>query len=400
MVKPVGARCNLDCTYCFYLHKERLLGQGSAPVMSDEVLEEHVRQYLDAQTADTVVFSWQGGEPTLAGLPFFERAMALQERYRRPAVRVENDLQTNGTLLDDRWARFLAEHRFQVGLSVDGPPELHDRHRVSRGGGPTSGAVLRAAELLRRHAVPFTAMCVVHRENARRPLEVYRFLARELGTWRIQFTPCVERRDFQGIAPWHWPPATLPVSGTPAARPGGEGSVVADWSVDPDDYGSFLCAVWDEWLANDLGRIHVNLFETAVAVTVGLPAQTCTQSELCGKALALEHDGSLYACDHFVYPEFALGNVLREHEGQAAFSARQRAFGFAKRNALPSRCRACPHLALCWGECPKNRFVRTVGGEAGLNYLCPGLERFYAHARAGLDRIARQLGLRVEAETT
>jgi uncharacterized protein len=369
MVKPVGAQCNLDCAYCFYLHKEQLLGQPAQPRMSEAVLEAHIRQYIAAQTGDSVVFSWQGGEPTIAGLEFFRRVVALQERHRRPGQAIENDLQTNGVLLDEEWAAFLKQHGFWVGLSIDGPAELHDRFRPSRGGKSSFAAARRAAALLAGQDVPFAAMCVVHRENARRPVEVYRFLAHELGTWRVQFTPCVERRDFASCA-----------------HGAGE-AAVTEWSVDPYDYGAFLCAVWDDWLANDYGKIHVNLFETAVAQTLGMPAQTCTQAEFCGKALALEHDGEVYACDHFVYPEFARGNILVTDEATLAFSAAQQAFGFAKRDTLPGDCRRCPHLRLCWGECPKNRFARASDGEVGLNYLCAGLKRFYAHIAPDLERI-------------
>lgn len=391
MVKPVGAQCNLDCPYCFYLHKEQLLGQPPQPRMSDALLKQHIRQYLEAQTADSVVFSWQGGEPTIAGLDFFRRVVALQARYRRPGQQIENDLQTNGVLLDEEWAAFLKEHGFWVGLSVDGPELLHDRYRPSRGGKPTYPAVRRAAALLVRHQVPFAALCVVNRHNAREPLAVYRSLAHDLGTYRVQFTPCVERRDFRHTAPGHWPADSLPLVGSAAARPGTENSAVTDWSVDPLDYGDFLCAVWDDWLAHDFGRIHVNLFETAVAQTLGMPAQTCTQGDFCGKALALEHDGGVYACDHFAYPEYGRGNIATTHEAAMVFSARQQAFGFAKRDTLPQDCRDCAHLKLCWGECPKNRFVRTTAGEPGLNYLCPGLKRFYAHIAGDLQRIATQI---------
>ena len=394
MVKPAGALCNLDCSYCFYLHKETLLGQPKQPRISDELLEEHIRQYIEAQDGERVVFSWQGGEPTVLGLPFFEQVVALQAKYRRAGQAIENDLQTNGVLLTEEWAQFLARHGFMVGLSVDGPAHLHDKHRPSKGGKGSHAGALAAARLLQKHGVPFAALAVVNRDTAREPLAVYRHLVDELGAWRVQFTPCVEAKHFREQAPCLWPKDARAEVGSPRAHPGHPLSVVTEWSVDPDDWGRFLIAVWDEWFARDLGRVHVNLFETAVAQSMGLPAQTCTQSEFCGKALALEHDGSLYACDHFVYPEFKLGNIRTLNEGRAAFSARQQAFGFAKRDTLPADCRRCPHLSLCWGECPKNRLLTTQGGESGLNYLCRGWQAFYAHIAPGLDSITRELATR------
>lgn len=391
MVKPVGSLCNLDCTYCYYLHKQTLLQQPKQPRMADAMLERHIRQYIEAQTGDEVVFSWQGGEPTILGVDFFRKVVAIQARYRKPGQRIENDLQTNGTLLDEEWATFLKAQRFLVGLSCDGPQALHDHHRVTRGGAPTHAKVVAAARLLRQHDVPFAVLCVVNRDNAKHPLDVYRFLSRELGTWRVQFIPGVEPKSFHDVAPQHWDPATLPIVGTPAARPGTPESVVTDWSVDPDDWGAFLCAIWDDWYANDYGRVYVDLFETAVAQSLGLPAQRCVTAEFCGGALAVEHDGDVFACDHYVYPEYRLGNIGQTHLGTLAYSKTQRAFGFAKRDALPADCRRCPHLKLCWGECPKTRLVRTRAGEPGLNYLCPGLKRFYTHIGRDLPTILARI---------
>ena len=235
MVKPVGSMCNLDCTYCYYLHKEELLEQPRQPRMSDEMLERHIRQYIEAQTGDEVVFSWQGGEPTILGLEFFRKVVELQARHRKPGQRIENDLQTNGTLLDEQWASFLKQHHFLVGLSCDGPQRLHDLYRYTKGGTPTHDKVVAAARLLRKHGVPFNALCVVNRENAKFPLDVYRFLTRELGAKRVQLIACVEPKVFRDVAPQHWEPAQLPVVGTPQAKPGAPDSVVTDWSVDPED---------------------------------------------------------------------------------------------------------------------------------------------------------------------
>lgn len=360
--------------------------------MGDEVLEQHIRQYIESQTGEEVVFSWQGGEPTLMGLAFFERVVALEKKYAKPGQRIQNDLQTNGIALDDEWIRFLKKNDFLVGLSIDGPQEIHDIYRKARNGKPTFELVMAAAEKLRDAEVPFAALCVVNRSNAKHPKEVYRFLADELGTWRIQFNPAVEPRTFKEAAPGKMDGSAAPVQDTSRAKPGHPLSIVTDWSVDPDDYGSFLSGVWDEWLATDFGRIHVNLFETAIAQAAGMPAQTCTQAEFCGKGLAVEHDGEVYSCDHFVYPEYRLGNLKDIHLGDMAFSPTQEKFGMDKRDTLPKQCRQCDYLKLCWGECPKNRLIKTRDGEPGLNYLCTGLFRFYEHIGPDVVRILKHLG--------
>jgi uncharacterized protein len=391
MIKPIGALCNLDCPYCFYLHKAELLGQPKNSRMADAVLESHIQQYIEGQTGEQVVFSWQGGEPTLMGLEFFEKVVALQAKYRKPNQRIENDLQTNGTLLDEDWARFLKQHGFLVGLSIDGPREFHDKYRYTKGGKPTFDLVVAAAKLLKQHDVSFNLLCVVNRDNAKAPREVYQLLARELGTYRVQFTPCVESKVFKNTAPQHWNAADIPTVGTPEARPGNPGSIVTDWSVDPDDWGEFLCQVWDEWFTHDFGKVHINLFETAVAQSLGLPAQTCTQAEFCGKGLAIEHNGDVFSCDHYVYPEYKLGNIRETHEATMAYSAKQQAFGFAKSKTLPQYCRSCAHLKLCHGECPKNRLVKTPDGEMGLNYLCSGWKRFYGHIQKDMPEILRRV---------
>ena len=262
MVKPIGAICNLDCTYCYYLHKEQLLGSNSKFRISDEILETHIRQYIEAQRGDEVVFSWQGGEPTLLGVEFFEKVVALEKKYQRPGQHIENDLQTNGTLLNDEWYAFLRKNKFLVGLSIDGPQELHDRYRVNKGGEPTFDKVFAAGLQLQKHGIPFNTLTVVNRVNAKKPLDVYRFLSRELRPRQLQFIPCVEPKVFHNIAPQKWDPATLPLQDSPAAHPGNPDSVVTDWSVDPDDWGYFLCKVWDDWYRRDYGKVHVNLFET------------------------------------------------------------------------------------------------------------------------------------------
>ena len=391
MVKPIGSRCNLDCTYCYYLHKGDLLQQATAPRMSDEILEQHIRQYIEAQTGDEAVFSWQGDEPTLLGLDFFHKVVDLQAQYKKPSQSIENDLQTNGTLLDAEWAAFLKQYNFLVGLSCDGPARLHDHYRVSKGGEPTHAKVMAAANLLRQYDVPFNALCVVNRENVKYPLDVYRFLTRELRVWRVQFISCVEPRVFHDTAPQHWDTNSLPIVGTPQAGPAAEDSVVTPWSVDPDDWGRFLCKVWDDWYNRDFGKVHIDLFETAVAQSLGWPSQRCITAEFCGKGLAVEYNGDVFACDHYVYPEYRLGNIGETHWSQMAYSEGQKSFAFAKRHSLPQFCQQCPHLRLCWGECPKNRLVRTLDGEIGLNYLCPGLKRFYGHIQRDMPEILRRV---------
>lgn len=391
MVKPIGSICNLDCSYCYYLHKKDLLGSHNKSRISDEILETHIRQYIEGQRSDEVVFSWQGGEPTLLGLEFFHKVIALEQKYKKPYQRIENDLQTNGTLLDDEWGAFLKRHRFLVGLSIDGPKELHDRYRLAKDGKPTFDKVFSAAQMLHRHGVPFNSLSVINRVNARRPLDVYRFLKNEVCPRQMQFIPCVEPKTFRDTAPQTWDPATLPVQDSSSARPGNPDSVVTDWSVDPDDWGSFLCRVWDEWYHRDFGKVFVNHFENAVAVWMGQAAQMCVYYELCGKGVALEHDGNLYACDHYVYPEYKLGNILETSSSRMVFSERQREFGFGKFNSLPKQCRECQFLFACNGECPKNRVIKTRDGEPGLNYLCSGLQKFWHH----IDRDAQDICRRI-----
>lgn len=387
MAKPVGPSCNLNCTYCYYLGKGEAAGGSGTGRMSDETLERFVRRYIEAVSAPEVVFSWQGGEPTLRGLDFFRNVVALQRRHARSGQRIQNDLQTNGTLLDESWCEFLKKEGFLVGLSIDGPGELHDRYRVCRNGEPTFGKVMSAVGLLHRFGVPFNTLTCVHRLNARKPLDIYRFLRDEVGAKTMQFTPVVEYRGFDRASPRTLPPSSLPLDGSPAARPGHPDSIVTDWSVDPDDWGYFLCRLFDRWASRDAGKILVNQFETLMARRLGQPPQMCVYSEHCGKALAVEHDGALYACDHFVYPDYRVGQLDAGPLLDIAFSREQVQFGYGKSDALPSYCRLCTYLSDCWGECPKNRIVRTPQGDPGLNYLCRGLKAFYVRALPEVERI-------------
>ncbi|OEF27546.1 anaerobic sulfatase maturase [Vibrio rumoiensis] len=388
MAKPGGSKCNIDCQYCFYLHKEGLLHQPKQPQMDDETLERFIQSYIQSQDGDEVVFSWQGGEPTLLGIDYYRKIVALQKKYQPDGVTIQNDLQTNGILLNDEWCEFLKQNNFLVGLSIDGPAELHDKYRVTRSGKPTFHLVMKAVECLKKHGVPFNALTVVNRHNAKYLLEVYRFLTQELGATYVQFTPIVEPSNFKTTAPQFWSDSMLPKLGEELSKPGHPMSVVTDWSVDPDDWGHFLSVIFEEWVNNDLGRVLVNLFETAVAQTMGKPSQLCVTAEFCGKGLAIEHDGAVYSCDHYVYPEYQVGNVKDTELNKLVFSTCQEAFGMSKRESLPQYCKSCDHLNLCWGECPKNRLIRTPDGEVGLNYLCSGIKQFFDYSKPMLAGIA------------
>ncbi|GAA5786030.1 anaerobic sulfatase maturase [Chitiniphilus shinanonensis] len=385
-VKTVGSACNLDCNYCYYLSKEQLLAQKNQRI-DDAMLERFIADYIASQDGDEIAFTWHGGEPTLLGVGFFRKVVALQARYLPPGRRIVNDLQTNGTLLNDEWAAFLAEHDFLVGLSIDGPRALHDRYRPTKSGQPSFDAVVAGAQHLRRHGVPFSTLTVVNRHNAREPLAVYRFLRDELGAGYMQFIPCVEPRQFEQVAPGHLPAGQLAERGSPRSRPGHPLSIVTDWSVDPDDWGGFLSAVFDEWVAHDLNRVRVNLFETVIAQWQGKPAMLCTSSPFCGKNVAVEQDGRVYSCDHYVYPEYEIGRLGERSLSQMVFSLRQLEFGLDKFNSLPGECRRCEYLKLCYGECPRTRLLKTRPGEGNLSYLCSGWKRFYSHAAPTLARL-------------
>jgi uncharacterized protein len=361
--------------------------------MSDELLEEFIRQHIAGQDSETVNFTWHGGEPTLLGVDFYRKIISLQQKHAG-TKRIANALQTNGMLLNDSWCRFLKEQQFLVGLSIDGPKHLHDRFRVTRGGEPTFDQVCQAARLLQEYDVPFNTLTVVNAVNARHPAEVYRFLTEDLGSQVLQWIPCVEPRDFCTSAPGRWDDASMPVVGTPAARPGQPISVVTDWSVDPDDWGEFLCQTFDLWFASGVGMVTVNWFTSLVGQWMGQPPQMCSLAEVCGRSIiAMEKDGSLYPCEHFVYPEYKLGNLCDGGRQLAdiVYSPQQRRFGCKKRDALPGYCKKCLYRFACNGECPKNRFVKAPDGQPGLNYLCSGLKRFFAHADPYLRRIVAEL---------
>lgn len=360
MVKPIGPVCNLDCGYCYYLHKDGLYPQSEDFRMRPDVLEHFIQDYIAASPGPRVDFAWQGGEPTLMGLDFFRRVVALQEKFLPLGVRCTNALQTNGTLLDEQWCAFLREQRFLVGISLDGPARCHDAYRVDKAGRPTHAAVERGLALLQSHGVEYNVLCTVNRFNSTHPLEVYRYF-RERGVGWLQFIPIVEHLG---------------------------GMQVSERSVLPEDYGAFLIAVFDEWVRHDIGTVFVQLFEEWASVWAGMPAGLCVLRETCGRALAMEHNGDVYACDHFVSPEYRLGNLAQTPLAELAAAATQEAFGTEKREGLPAACRACAYRFACNGGCPKDRFARSDDGEDGLNYLCAGYRGFLAHADPYLRRLA------------
>jgi uncharacterized protein len=381
MTKPNGPRCNLDCTYCYYLEKERLYPDTKKFRMPDDVLETYIRGYIAAQAATgapEIWFSWQGGEPTLLGVDFFRRAVALQQQYAPAGKTVRNALQTNGTLLDAEWAAFLKANAFLVGLSIDGPRDLHDRYRVDRAERPTFDKVMAAVELMRTHEVEFNALTVVHRLNARKPREVYRFL-KDIGIEFMQFIPIVERAGDGGM-----------LAGAPQQDMVGDAKVTP-WSVLPGDYGTFLCRIFDEWVKDDVGRIFVQFFDVQLGLWAGGPSSLCWFAETCGLGLAMEHNGDLYSCDHYVYPEYLLGNIMQTPVEVLASLPVQDKFGADKRDTLPRQCRACEYRFACNGGCPKHRFLRTADGEAGLNYFCESYLRFFKHAGPHLQSMAALL---------
>ncbi len=398
MVKPTGSLCNLDCSYCYYLSKQELLGRPEHWRMSDDVLEAFIRQYFEGQNSKEVVFSWQGGEPTLLGISFFRKVVELEKKYCPPHVRCENDLQTNGTNLDDSWCQFLHDENFFVGLSIDGSKNLHDAYRRDKSGQGSFDRAYRAAKLLKKHNVNFATLSCVNRLTAKHPLDVYRFLRDEVGSQRMQFIPIVEPVGFRQVAPWRWDARLMPVMGSPLARPGIPGSIVEDWSVDPREWGDFLCRIFDEWMRKDLGKVYVHYFDAAVETWMGHVSPLCTQSPMCGKGLALERDGALYACDHFVYPEYRIGNITEKPLEEMAYSENQERFGRAKEGLLPEYCRKCEYQFACFGECPKNRFIKTPDGEPGLNYLCSGWKKFFSHIDEPVQKIVRHLGATVRKE--
>lgn len=379
MTKPIGPICNLDCKYCFYLEKENLYPNTKHWAMDKEVLERYISQYIAAQPAENIDFAWQGGEPTLLGVDFFRKVVKLEEKYAGGKT-IHNALQTNGTLLNDEWCEFLGEHHFLVGVSIDGSRELHDFYRVDKGNAPTFDRVMRGITKLKQHSVDFNTLTVVNRRNSSQPLEVYRFL-KEIGSGFMQFIPIVERKT---SAPGP--------DGLVLIQPSFDGSAdVTDWSVEPRAYGEFLASIFDEWVRNDVGRFFVQHFDVALESWLGMDASLCVFRRTCGAAMAMEHTGDLYSCDHFVYPEHKLGNIAETALEQMVASAQQKKFGHDKLDTLPRYCRECSVRFACNGECPKHRFIRTPDGEPGLNYLCAGYKHFFNHIDPYMRFMAAEL---------
>jgi uncharacterized protein len=387
MTKPIGPICNLDCKYCFYLEKENLYPGNSKWKMSDEVLETYIRQYIEQQGTPEISFAWQGGEPTLLGVGFFRKVVELQQKYAG-GKKIANAIQTNGTLLDDEWGAFLAENQFLVGLSIDGPRELHDTYRVDKKQEPTFDKVMRGIGILKKHGAEFNTLTVVNRANSKHPLEVYRFL-KEIGSGFIQFIPLVERlapaseADTTGLGLAAPPEPSLPHEE--------KDSPVTSWSVQSKQYGEFLVQIFNEWVRRDVGTVFIQLFDVALGNWMGLGSSLCVFAEKCGSALAMEHNGDVYSCDHYVYPKYLLGNVLRETLGDMVNSAEQRKFGSDKSDTLPAYCKRCEVRFACNGECPKHRFIQTPDGEEGLNYLCPAYKQFFTHIDPYMKTMAQLL---------
>ncbi|MHC1705643.1 MAG: anaerobic sulfatase-maturation protein [Tenuifilaceae bacterium] len=379
MAKPIGPICNLNCKYCYYLEKQNLYKDHSDFRMNDEVLEKFIKDYINGQQVPTVSFLWQGGEPTLLGLDFFRKVIALQRKYAG-SKKIENSFQTNGTRLDDEWCNFFKQHNFLVGVSIDGPERIHNMYRVYKRGQPTFKDVMRGIELLKKHNVDFNTLSVVNRYNARYPLEVYRFL-KKIGSRYMQFLPVVER-----VATDSSENDLKLVSNSYK-----EQAKVTDWSVIPEDYGNFLITIFDEWVRNDVGQYYVQMFDTTLASWVGQPPGLCVFSETCGNALAIEHNGDIYSCDHFVFPQHLLGNIKDTQLVDMVASDAQYQFGENKLTKLPQFCIHCDYRFACHGECPKHRFIKTPDGEDGLSYLCSAYKKFFTHVHPFMQFMGEQL---------
>lgn len=362
MLKPAGARCNLRCKYCYYLEKELLYPDDKVHTMSDELLEKFIREYIDSQTTGEVLFTWHGGETLLRQPDFYRKAVALQKKYGS-GRHIANCIQTNGTLLTDEWCHFFRENHWLVGVSIDGPQTFHDHYRMDRHGMPSFQHVMQGIELLNKYGVDWNAMAVVNDYNGDHPLEFYHFF-KDIGCHYLQFTPVVER------------------------SPDGN---VTSFSVNAQQWGNFICTLFNEWVKEDVGVYFVQLFDATLANWMGITPGVCTMGRSCGHAGVMEYNGDVYACDHFVFPEYKLGNIRTNTLVEMMYSPRQQAFGQAKHTTLPRQCQQCPYLFACNGECPKNRFIQTEDGEKGLNYLCKGYRKFYNHVTPYMEYMKNEL---------
>lgn len=377
MLKPAGSACNLDCSYCYYLDKAIQYG-GRQAVMSEEMLERYVRQYIEANDVDTVTFCWHGGEPTLLGTDYYRKALEFQRKYADGRT-IENTIQTNGTLIDEKWCRFFAENRFLVGISLDGPKDVHDAFRHYKAGKPTFDRVMESVRMFRRFGVEFNTLSVVNKLGQKRGLEVYRFFRDIVGSRYMQFLPAVEHVVRR-------PDRHRPV----IVSPGTPGAGLAPWSVSAEGYGRFLCDIFDEWVRHDVGSTYVQMFDSTLAQWCGLPPGVCALAETCGDALVVEHNGDVYSCDHFVYPEYLLGNISTSSLREIYDSHKRIRFGLDKRNALPAECLRCDFFFACHGECPKHRFATAADGSRK-NTLCAGLKAYFTHVAPYMDYMRERL---------
>lgn len=384
LAKPAGAACNLGCQYCFFLSKENLY-QGESHLMSEASLETYIRQLMASSPGPQVDVAWQGGEPMLRGLAFFKRSVQLAEQYRQPHQRILHTIQTNGTLIDDEWAAFFKANNYLVGLSIDGPRALHDVYRVSKKGEGSFDEVIRGWNCLRKHGVDVNILCTVNTANQDHPLEVYRFFRDELRVEYIQLIPIVERATVDTIAFANQGWGGLKGTDRPLYRQ--EGNLVTERTVNADKFGQFLNSIFDEWIKRDVGKVYVTTFDIALGSWLG-QHNACIVSPTCGAALAMEHNGDVYSCDHFVEPDYLLGNINDTPLGRLVTSEKQRRFGQDKYDTLPKYCKECPVLFACYGECPRNRFIRTPDGEEGLNYLCAGYTAFFTHIDPSMQTMA------------
>ena len=376
MLKPAGAMCNLACEYCYYLEKAHMHNYGPKTLMSDSLLEHFVKQYIESQTTPNVLFLWHGGETMMRPLSFYQRALELQRKYAHGRT-IDNAFQTNGTMLTDEWCRFFKENNWLVGVSVDGPKEFHDAYRQNRLGQPSFDQVMRGINLLNKHGVMWNAMAVVNDLNVKHPKEFYHFF-KSIGCRYIQFTPIVER-----LAEHE--------DGRHLAAPDQKDCSLAHFSVTPEDWGDFLCTIFDEWVRNDVGKYFIQIFDATLANWVGVDPGLCTMARSCGHAGVMEYNGDVYSCDHFVFPEYKLGNIRQNTLLEMMYSERQLEFGRMKQGSLPGQCRSCGYLFACNGGCPKDRFAQTVDGEPNLNYLCKGYHQYFKHVAPYMDYMKNEL---------
>ena len=377
MLKPTGAHCNLACKYCYYLEKNKLYPTAQRHLMSDEMLEQFTREYIEAQTMSQVLFTWHGGEPLLRSIDFYRKALSLQQKYAG-GRRIDNVIQTNGTLLTDEWCEFFAQNHWLVGISIDGPQPDHDHYRLTAAGKPSWKKVMQGIKLLKKHGVEWNAMAVVNAYNANHPLEFYRFF-KENGCQFLQFTPIVER-------------LTRHEDGRTLASLADKDEIsLSEASVTPEQWGYFLCAIFDEWVRKDVGKIFVEIFDCTLANWMGISPGICAYSKECGHAGVMEHNGDVYSCDHFVFPEYKLGNICDHSLIDMLYGEQQQEFSRLKHSSLPRQCKECDMEFACHGECPKNRFMKDKYGDSGLNYLCPGYYHYYQHVAPYMDYMKQEL---------